>query len=239
MKPSQVQAEDLHPRHRSETSELSGEHTQALKSLPFRKGAQQGTICLKSGFVRKINCECLLTLFKIAINITEARQLVGENIDPSVVIEIGDEKKQTSVKEGTNAPFYNEVNCGNSQSILVHSIALHPPLLLFCARQYFVFDFFAHKEIFFDKIIKLTVSRIFFKRCQILTCAVLKSDQCPGTLLSDILSHAYISFIRSCTLKCYAVSVWGHLSWTCGQSTKSQVRQPCGCMNRLPWSGLL
>lgn len=46
---------------------------------------------------------------KISINITEARQLVGENIDPSVVIEIGDEKKQTSVKEGTNAPFYNEV----------------------------------------------------------------------------------------------------------------------------------
>lgn len=34
---------------------------------------------------------------------------MGENIDPSIVIEIGDEKKQTSVKEGTNAPFYNEV----------------------------------------------------------------------------------------------------------------------------------
>uniref|UniRef100_A0A4W6G201 Fer-1 like family member 6 n=1 Tax=Lates calcarifer TaxID=8187 RepID=A0A4W6G201_LATCA len=68
--------------------------------------------------------------FQIAINITEARQLVGENIDPSVVIEIGDEKKQTSVKEGTNAPFYNE---------------------------YFVFDFFAHKTVFFDKVIKLTV----------------------------------------------------------------------------------
>jgi len=46
---------------------------------------------------------------KISINITEARQLIGDNIDPSVVIEIGDEKKQSSVKEGTNAPFYNEV----------------------------------------------------------------------------------------------------------------------------------
>ncbi|XP_058477901.1 fer-1-like protein 6 [Solea solea] len=68
--------------------------------------------------------------FQISINITEARQLVGENIDPSVVIEIGDEKKQTSVKEGTNAPFYNE---------------------------YFVFDFFAHKDLFFDKVIKLSV----------------------------------------------------------------------------------
>uniref|UniRef100_A0AAV2K3L8 C2 domain-containing protein n=1 Tax=Knipowitschia caucasica TaxID=637954 RepID=A0AAV2K3L8_KNICA len=46
--------------------------------------------------------------FRVSINITEARQLVGDNIDPSVVIEIGDEKKQTSVKESTNAPFYNE-----------------------------------------------------------------------------------------------------------------------------------
>ncbi|XP_061547609.1 fer-1-like protein 6 [Phycodurus eques] len=68
--------------------------------------------------------------FQIAINITEAKQLLGENIDPSVVIEIGDEKKQTAVKEGTNAPFYNE---------------------------YFVFDFIAHKEMFFDKVIRLTV----------------------------------------------------------------------------------
>ncbi|OBS69738.1 hypothetical protein A6R68_01721, partial [Neotoma lepida] len=44
----------------------------------------------------------------IAITITEARQLVGENIDPVVTIEIGDEKKQSTVKEGTNSPFYNE-----------------------------------------------------------------------------------------------------------------------------------
>uniref|UniRef100_A0A671Z110 Fer-1 like family member 6 n=1 Tax=Sparus aurata TaxID=8175 RepID=A0A671Z110_SPAAU len=83
---------------------------------------------------RSVQWYCLfnnvLSVSQIAINITEARQLVGENIDPSVVIEIGDEKKQTSVKEGTNAPFYNE---------------------------YFVFDFFAHKEVFFDKVIKLTV----------------------------------------------------------------------------------
>ncbi|XP_069388583.1 fer-1-like protein 6 isoform X2 [Paralichthys olivaceus] len=76
------------------------------------------------------DCERKPQSFQIAINITEARQLVGENIDPSVVIEIGDEKKQTSVKEGTNAPFYNE---------------------------YFVFDFFAHKDVLFDKVIKLTV----------------------------------------------------------------------------------
>ncbi|KAL0598597.1 Fer-1-like protein 6, partial [Plecturocebus cupreus] len=66
----------------------------------------------------------------IAITITEARQLVGENIDPVVTIEIGDEKKQSTVKEGTNSPFYNE---------------------------YFVFDFIGPQVHLFDKIIKLSV----------------------------------------------------------------------------------
>lgn len=79
---------------------------------------------------RILDAESKAHSFQIAINITEARQLVGENIDPSVVIEIGEEKKQTTVKEGTNAPFYNE---------------------------YFVFDFFGHQETFFDKVIKLSV----------------------------------------------------------------------------------
>ncbi|XP_073446400.1 fer-1-like protein 6 [Dendrobates tinctorius] len=68
--------------------------------------------------------------YQIAITITEARQLIGENIDPVVIIEIGDEKKQTTVKEGTNAPFYNE---------------------------YFVFDFVGPQEQLFDKIIRLSV----------------------------------------------------------------------------------
>uniref|UniRef100_A0A8D2IHH3 Fer-1 like family member 6 n=1 Tax=Varanus komodoensis TaxID=61221 RepID=A0A8D2IHH3_VARKO len=68
--------------------------------------------------------------YQIAITIIEARQLVGENIDPVVIIEIGDEKKQTTVKEGTNSPFYNE---------------------------YFVFDFLGPQVHLFDKIIKLSV----------------------------------------------------------------------------------
>lgn len=50
------------------------------------------------------------SVFQITVTITEARQLVGENIDPVVTIEIGDEKKQSTVKEGTNSPFYNEVS---------------------------------------------------------------------------------------------------------------------------------
>ncbi|XP_064560377.1 fer-1-like protein 6 [Zonotrichia leucophrys gambelii] len=69
--------------------------------------------------------------YQIAITIIEARQLVGENIDPVVIIEIGDEKKQTTVKEGTNAPFYNE---------------------------YFVFDFVGPQVLLFDKIINISVS---------------------------------------------------------------------------------
>ncbi|NXN29298.1 OTOF protein, partial [Nycticryphes semicollaris] len=71
---------------------------------------------------------------QIAITIIEARQLVGENIDPVVIIEIGDEKKQTTVKEGTNAPFYNE---------------------------YFVFDFVGPQVFLFDKIINISVTQMF------------------------------------------------------------------------------
>ncbi|KAM4704919.1 fer-1-like protein 6 [Rhinophrynus dorsalis] len=74
--------------------------------------------------------ETKIQSYQIAITITEARQLIGENIDPVVIIEIGDEKKQTSVKEGTNSPFYNE---------------------------YFVFDFIGPQEQLFDKIIRLSV----------------------------------------------------------------------------------
>uniref|UniRef100_A0A8C7E6K3 C2 domain-containing protein n=1 Tax=Naja naja TaxID=35670 RepID=A0A8C7E6K3_NAJNA len=66
----------------------------------------------------------------IAITIIEARQLIGENIDPVVIIEIGDEKKQTTVKEGTNTPFYNE---------------------------YFLFDFTGPQVHLFDKIINISV----------------------------------------------------------------------------------
>lgn len=90
---------------------------------------------------------------------------MGENIDPSVVIEIGDEKKQTSVKEGTNAPFYNEVKPEpeSHRSSAYHFDFQDFNILSACfsAHQYFVFDFFAHKEVFFDKVIKLSVSRIY------------------------------------------------------------------------------
>uniref|UniRef100_A0A3Q3JTY7 C2 domain-containing protein n=1 Tax=Monopterus albus TaxID=43700 RepID=A0A3Q3JTY7_MONAL len=131
----------------------------------------------------------------ISINITEARQLVGENIDPSVVIEIGDEKKQTSIKEGTNAPFFNE---------------------------YFVFDFFAHKEVFFDKVIKLSVMHTKMLR-----------SVCIGTFKIDVwtvykqpgheFTNKWATLINPADI---ATGVKGYIKCDISVSGKGDAKQP-------------
>ncbi|XP_053700525.1 otoferlin-like [Synchiropus splendidus] len=68
--------------------------------------------------------------YQISVTVIEARQLVGLNMDPMVCVEIGEEKKYTSMKESTNCPYYNE---------------------------YFVFDFHLPPDVMFDKILKLSV----------------------------------------------------------------------------------
>ncbi|KAM4804039.1 otoferlin isoform X5 [Urocitellus parryii] len=68
--------------------------------------------------------------YQVSITVIEARQLVGLNMDPMVCVEVGDDKKYTSMKESTNCPYYNE---------------------------YFVFDFHVSPDIMFDKIIKISV----------------------------------------------------------------------------------
>ncbi|XP_076874077.1 otoferlin isoform X7 [Brachyhypopomus gauderio] len=68
--------------------------------------------------------------YQISVTIIEARQLVGLNMDPVVCVEIGEDKKYTSMKESTNCPYYNE---------------------------YFVFDFHVPPDVMFDKILKLSV----------------------------------------------------------------------------------
>ncbi|KAG8122975.1 hypothetical protein E2320_018411, partial [Naja naja] len=68
--------------------------------------------------------------YQVSITVIEARQLVGLNMDPVVCVEVGDEKKYTSMKESTNCPYYNE---------------------------YFVFDFHIPPDVMFDKIVKLSV----------------------------------------------------------------------------------
>lgn len=52
----------------------------------------------------------LIILFQVSVTVIEARQLVGLNMDPMVCVEIGDDKKYTSMKESTNCPYYNEVS---------------------------------------------------------------------------------------------------------------------------------
>uniref|UniRef100_A0AAQ5YL26 C2 domain-containing protein n=1 Tax=Amphiprion ocellaris TaxID=80972 RepID=A0AAQ5YL26_AMPOC len=67
---------------------------------------------------------------RISVTVIEARQLVGLNMDPMVCVEIGEDKKYTSMKESTNCPYYNE---------------------------YFVFDFHVPPDVMFDKILKISV----------------------------------------------------------------------------------
>ncbi|XP_076264991.1 otoferlin-like isoform X1 [Rhynchophorus ferrugineus] len=76
--------------------------------------------------------------FQVCLTIIEARQLAGLNMDPVVCIQVGDQRKYTSVKESTNCPYYNE---------------------------YFVFDFHMPPIMLFDKIIQLSVlqSRNFLR----------------------------------------------------------------------------
>ncbi|XP_078275356.1 fer-1-like protein 4 [Rhinoraja longicauda] len=68
--------------------------------------------------------------FQIAVTISEARKLIGVNIDPVVHVKVGDEKKHTSTQKSTNCPFYNE---------------------------YFVFEFQEPAAVLYDKIIEIIV----------------------------------------------------------------------------------
>ncbi|XP_033118716.1 otoferlin-like isoform X3 [Anneissia japonica] len=67
--------------------------------------------------------------FQVNVTVVEARNLAGLNIDPVVCVQVGDQKKFTSVKESTNCPFWDEL---------------------------FVFDFNEAPLMMFDKIIKVT-----------------------------------------------------------------------------------
>jgi len=46
----------------------------------------------------------------VSVTVIEARQLAGVNMDPVVCVQVGDQKRYTSVKESTNCPYYNEVS---------------------------------------------------------------------------------------------------------------------------------
>jgi hypothetical protein len=68
--------------------------------------------------------------FQLCLTVIEARQLAGLNMDPVVCIQVGDQKKYTSVKESTNCPYYNEVR--QRIKMLVHT--LHLVVRISCAK---------------------------------------------------------------------------------------------------------
>ncbi|KFQ58893.1 Fer-1-like 4, partial [Pelecanus crispus] len=68
--------------------------------------------------------------FQVGINIIEAQKLVGVNINPFVVVKVGEEKRHTATQNSTNCPFYNE---------------------------YFLFEFHEPRDILFHRLIEISV----------------------------------------------------------------------------------
>ncbi|XP_067936812.1 otoferlin-like [Watersipora subatra] len=68
--------------------------------------------------------------YLVGITVVEIRKLQGLNLNPMVVVQIGDTKKKTSEKEGTNCPYFDE---------------------------YFVFDYNLPIQALLEKIITFTV----------------------------------------------------------------------------------
>ncbi|NXX29198.1 FR1L4 protein, partial [Nicator chloris] len=68
--------------------------------------------------------------FQVGINVIEAQKLVGVNINPFVVVKVGEEKRHTATQNSTNCPFYNE---------------------------YFLFEFYEPRDILFHRLIEISV----------------------------------------------------------------------------------
>ncbi|XP_053394706.1 otoferlin-like isoform X2 [Mercenaria mercenaria] len=111
------------------------------KEMDYDQTSEASSIMANSGIKRKAKSQSVESValkaqdFQVCITVIEARQLAGLNMDPVVCVQVGDQKKYTSVKESTNCPYYNE---------------------------YFVFDFHMAPAMLFDKIITLTVSYLMF-----------------------------------------------------------------------------
>ncbi|NXE96811.1 FR1L4 protein, partial [Menura novaehollandiae] len=69
-------------------------------------------------------------IFQVGINVIEAQKLVGVNINPFVVVKVGEEKRHTATQKSTNCPFYNE---------------------------YFLFEFCEPRDILFHRLIEISV----------------------------------------------------------------------------------
>lgn len=91
-------------------------------AIPFIKFINYILLVYRIRPVTRIELHLKAQDFQVCVTIIEARQLPGLNMDPVVCIQIGDQKKYTSVKESTNCPYYNEVChsicCSNIKSII-------------------------------------------------------------------------------------------------------------------------
>lgn len=124
------------------------------------------------------------TFSQVGINIIEAQKLVGVNINPFVVVKVGEEKRHTATQKSTNCPFYNEVCDTDRGSVLalpmsqvaeailagdargaaalrqrrlwdhVGSLGLSCLALLF---QYFLFEFHEPRDVLFHRLIEISV----------------------------------------------------------------------------------
>lgn len=63
------------------------------------------------------------TFSQVGINIIEAQKLVGVNINPFVVVKVGEEKRHTTTQKSTNCPFYNEVRDTERGSVLAPPVS--------------------------------------------------------------------------------------------------------------------
>ena len=100
-------------------------------------------------------------MHQIQIRILEGRQLAGTQIDPVCTVNVGNQKKSTTIKEQTNCPFWDEVSqiLWTLGMVLINTIAVyfsHFIFLLF-SFQFFVFDFKMPPMVLFDKIINFQV----------------------------------------------------------------------------------
>ncbi|XP_069701783.1 otoferlin-like [Periplaneta americana] len=122
----------------SSVSSLSSDNGSQLSLSPTSGDRSQRTRRLKPMTPTTQQSALKAQDFQLCLTVIEARQLAGLNMDPVVCIQVGDQKKYTSVKESTNCPYYNE---------------------------YFVFDFHMPPVMLFDKIITLSVlqSRNFLR----------------------------------------------------------------------------
>lgn len=110
---------------------------------------------------------------------------MGVNINPFVVVKVGEEKRHTATQKSTNCPFYNEVGdvdrgsglalpvsqvagailagdvwdaAALRQSCLWDRVGSLRPSCLALLFQYFLFEFHEPKDILFHRLIEISVS---------------------------------------------------------------------------------